>query len=292
MYPYPLLHVVTERVDSEPRGVTFESDVYTFREVLHRVATHEFDTRDPARGMRDVMYHAFRRGTSPVDSDFSGAHSLEPTTGSALVLDYPHGEVTLYMDGCRMLRSAFTADGVRPLLQAVWDPDPFLYYDERAPFPKRAAVRVITKREGPYSSGFDAQYPSGGDGAVAGLLGKICSRPLDTVGDLLANVWYQDGGLPVYAPFQGKLLGDEYEPAAPVSFQSDCPVITVDLAERSLRLSDERGALVMVVDLEAPAVERVRAEFIARTGWQEPRAPLAGPGLHPDYVQVSEVAPF
>ena len=59
-----------------------------------------------------------------------------------------------------------------------------------------------------------------------------------------------------------------------------------------IRLSDERGALVMVVDLEAPAVERVRAEFIARTGWQEPRAPLAGPGLHPDYVQVSEVAPF
>ena len=48
---YKLLHAITERVNCEPRGITFESNTMQFEWILGEIFTHMIDTNDPFRGL-------------------------------------------------------------------------------------------------------------------------------------------------------------------------------------------------------------------------------------------------
>lgn len=284
---HKLLHVITERVNCEPRGITVESNIMQFEWILGEIFTHKIDTNDPSRGLGQALTWVFHWNSTPPNTDVTG-ELLEVESDEYLTLDYARGEVTLQLDGTPKMRCALTPESVRPLFQMVWDhnePDP---YSETPKFPKRSLVRLVCERSGAVGSGIDVFYPIGGEERIRRFLPGILLG--QTVDSLLSNLWLVGELDALVQPFQNQAIGDEYAATTPPPREVDCPMLTVDVPNESLRLSTSDGELVMVTDFTDEAVERVQAEFERLVDpWARPQV-LAG--SHPDYELWAGDSPF
>ena len=196
-----------------------------------------------------------------------------------LTLDYARGEVTLQLEGVPKMRSALTPEDVRPLFQTVWDRTESDPYGETPKFPKRSLVRLVCDRSGEVGAGIDVFYPIGGEERIRRFLPRILWG--QTVDSLLSDLWLVGELDALVQPFQDQVLGDEYAATTPPPHEVDCPMLTVDVPNESVRLSTSDGELVMVTDFTEEAVERLLAEFERLVDlWVRPRV-LAG--SHPDY---------
>lgn len=167
-----LLHIITERVNCEPRGITVDSNIMQFEWILGDIFAHRIDTNDPFRGLGQALTWVFHWNSTPPNADVSG-ELLEVESGEYLTLDYARGEVTLQLDGAPKMRCALTPEAVHPLFQTVWahtEPDP---YGETPKFPKRSLVRLVCKRSGEVSSGIDVFYPICGEERIRSFLPRI-----------------------------------------------------------------------------------------------------------------------
>ena len=282
-----LLHVITERVNCEPRGITVESNIMQFEWILGEIFTHKIDTNDPFRGLGQALTWVFRWNSTPPNADVSG-ELLETESEEYLTLDYARGEVTLRLEGVPLMRCALTPEDVRPLLQTVWDHTEPDSYGETPKFPKRSLVRLVCDRSREVGSGIDVFYPIGGEERIRRFLPRILLG--QTVDSLLADLWLVGELDALVQPFQDQVLGDEYAATTPPPREVDCPMLTVDVPNESLRLSTSDGELVMVTDFTDEAIERVLAEFERLVDpWARPRV-LAG--SHPDYKLWAGDSPF
>ncbi|WJY58936.1 hypothetical protein CAFEL_05845 [Corynebacterium afermentans subsp. lipophilum] len=186
------------------------------------------------------------------------------------------------------MRSALTPDDVYPLFELVWaknEPDP---YGETPKFPKLSAVRLICERSGELASGIDVFYPVGGEDAIEKFLPRV--RWDQTVDSLFSDLWHFGELNDLVKPFQCLKIGNEYATTTPPPREVDCPMVTVDVPNESLRLSKADGELLMIVDLTDEAVERMLAEFRRLVDpWAQPRMPV---GSHPDYEPWAGAVPF
>lgn len=285
----PLLHVITERVDCEPRGVTFVSNLYDFERILVAISRYQIDTNSPLRGLQGVMAELIQSPHSLLGADLSG-DMLESDDGEHLTLDFARGEVSLHVDDYSFLRSSLTPEGVIPLAQCVANRLRISPFMEAPPLPQRACVRLVTERYGDLASGMNVLYPACGPEAIAIFLANFHTSTDFMVERLLTDLWWAGSSNALMQPFQGELLGDEYAPTTPPPFNSNCPMLTIDIPEQSLRLSSTTGELLMVVDFTEEAIERVLAVFEHLTDTARP-APLPDYGPHPDYEFLS-VSPF
>ena len=186
------------------------------------------------------------------------------------------------------MRSALTPEDVRPLFQMVSDHNELDPYSETPQFPKRSLVRLVCERSGAVGSGIDVFYPISGEERIRRFLPGILLG--QTVDSLLSNLWLVGELDALVQPFQDQVIGDEYAATTPPPREVDCPMLTVDVPNESLRLSTSDGELVMVTDFTDEAIERVLAEFERLVDpWARPRA-LAG--SHPDYELWVGDSPF
>ncbi|WP_293829402.1 hypothetical protein [uncultured Corynebacterium sp.] len=284
---HKLLHVITERVNCEPRGITVESNIMQFEWILGEIFTHKIDTNDPFRGLGQALTWVFHWNSTPPNTDVSG-ELLEVESDEYLTLDYARGEVTLQLDGTPKMRCALTPEAVYPLFKTVWDhtePDP---YGETPKFPKRSLVRLVCERSGAVSSGIDVFYPIGGEDRIRRFLPGILL--CQTVDSLLSDLWLVGELDALVQPFQDQVIGDEYAATTPPPREVDCPMLTVDVPNKSLRLSSTDGELIMVTDFTDEAIERVLAEFERLVDpWAQPRALASS---HPDYELWAGDSPF
>lgn len=282
-----LLHVITERVNCEPRGITIESNIMQFEWILGEIFAHKIDTNDASRGLGQALTWVFHWNSTPPSADVSG-RLLEAESEEYLALDYARGEVTLQLDGAPKMRCALTSEDVRPLFQAVWDhtePDP---YGETPKFPKRSLVRLVCERSGEVGSGIDVFYPIGGEERIRRFLPRILWG--QTVDSLLSDLWLVGELDALVQPFQDQAIGNEYAATTPPPREVDCPMLTVDVPNESVRLSTSDGELVMVTDFTEEAIERVLAVFERLVDpWARPRAVV---GTHPDYELWAGDSPF
>lgn len=229
----------------------------------------------------------FHRNSTPLGANVTG-ELLDVHSEEYLTLDYARGEVTLQLSGKPKMRSALTPDDVYPLFQLVWaenEPDP---YGETPKFPKRLAVRLICERSGELASGIDVFYPVGGEDAIEKFLPRVHWG--QTVDSLFSDLWHFGELNALVKPFQFLKIGSEYATTTPPPREVDCPMVTVDVPNESLRLSTADGELLMIVGLTAEAVERVLAEFKRLVDpWAQPRMPV---GSHPDYEPWAGALPF
>ncbi|WP_269509821.1 hypothetical protein [Corynebacterium faecium] len=284
---HKLLHVITERVNCEPRGITVESNIMQFEWILGEIFTHKIDTNDPSRGLGQALTWVFHWNSTPPNTDVTG-ELLEVESGEYLTLDYARGEVALQLDGAPKMRCALTPEAVHPLFQTVWahtEPDP---YGETPKFPKRSLVRLVCERSGEVSSGIDVFYPICGEERIRSFLPRILWG--QTVDSLLSDLWLVGELDALVQPFQDQVIGDEYSATTPPPREVDCPMLTVDVPNESVRLSTSDGGLVMVTDFTDEAIERVQAEFERLV---DPSArPRVLAGSHPDYELWAGDSPF
>jgi len=258
-----------------------------FEWILGEIFTHKIDTNDPFRGLGQALTWVFRWNSTPPNADVSG-ELLETESEEYLTLDYARGEVTLRLEGVPLMRCALTPEDVRPLLQTVWDHTEPDSYGETPKFPKRSLVRLVCDRSREVGSGIDVFYPIGGEERIRRFLPRILLG--QTVDSLLADLWLVGELDALVQPFQDQVLGDEYAATTPPPREVDCPMLTVDVPNESLRLSTSDGELVMVTDFTDEAIERVLAEFERLVDpWARPRV-LAG--SHPDYELWAGDSPF
>ena len=284
---HKLLHVITERVNCVPRGITFASNIMQFEWILGEIFAHKIDTNDPYRALGQALTWVFRWNSTPPNTDVSG-ELLEVESEEYLTLDYARGEVTLQLDGTPKMRCALTPENVRPLFQMVSDHNELDPYSETPQFPKRSLVRLVCERSGAVGSGIDVFYPIGGEERIREFLPGILLG--QTVDSLLSNLWLVGELDALVQPFQDQVIGDEYAATTPPPREVDCPMLTVDVPNESLRLSTSDGELVMVTDFTDEAVERVQAEFERLVDpWARPRALASS---HPDYELWAGDSPF
>ena len=284
---HKLLHVITERVNCEPRGITVESNIMQFEWILGEIFTHKIDTNDPSRGLGQALTWVFRWNSTPLNADVSG-ELLEAEGEEYLTLDYARGEVTLQLEGSPKMRCTLAPEEVRPLFQMVWDRTESDPYGETPKFPKRSLVRLVCERNGEVGSGIDVFYPIGGEERIKRFLPRILWG--QTVDSLLSELWLVGELDALVQPFQDQVIGDEYAATTPPPREVDCPMLTIDIPNESLRLSTSDGELVIVTDFTEEAVERVLAEFERLVDpWARPRV-LAG--SHPDYELWAGNSPF
>lgn len=286
----PHLRVITGRVDGEPRGVTLESSIAQFENILGYISIHRLNIHDPARGMRDILNEVFYWSSILFGIDFD-SDSLEQVGSDSLTIDFARGEVLLRLKAGETMRSALSAESVRPLLEAVLDYYEPLGYIEPREMPRRACVRLIVGRAGGLGSGLDVLYPIQGPQAVNNILERLLRWQTVTLESAIAELWFATDAPPTMVPFQSERLDDIYAPITPSRWDSDCPHLTIDLAEGCLRLSEVDGALIMVTDLEEEALARVQKAFDGRIRPHEMQMSDIL-GLHPDYIPSPVTDPF
>lgn len=286
------LNVITRRDNVDPIGITFEAGIDEFKHILRRIATHDLDCNDPARGLRDILSSAYCWSSSLYCAS-TNLELLEAPDSESLTIDFARREVHLRLWNGTQMRCDLEADAVRPLFEAAQDstkPFPYLRAD---PLPERATVRVIEKRSGQYGSGMDIHFTRNGAEAASGLLESLRGLSAHSIDSVLSRAWCADDTAPLAVPFEGITLGDEYGQAPPPPFPSDCPALIVDLADESVRLSDDEGYAIMVVDVVPEGIDRLRSEFNKRAGVPSRPVPQIfdgdlHPDLHPDYTLSAE----
>lgn len=287
------LHVITARENCEPRGLSLCCWIDGFEDILVAIAQQDLDTHDPGRGLRDIMKRVVYRSCPPLQMSFNAADLDCDGCEECLTIDFARDEVKLRVIGDEELHCDLDAAAVRPLIERIDRIRERNPYFEPSAGLDRATIRIIAERNGAYGSGVDLHHAAHGSDATLELLNMLGDIRDATMEWLFVQAWYPARVFGTVVPFQELLLGDEYEPVAPVTVESDCPLLTMDLSEGSLRLSEPDGRLIMVTDLEPEAITRVAAEFRKRTQESDPHSPPFDYGPHPDYPVMSlENAPF
>lgn len=282
------LNVITRRDNVDPIGITFEAGIDEFKHILRRIATHDLDCNDPARGLRDILSSAYCWSSSLYCAS-TNLELLETPDSESLTIDFARREVHLRLWNGTQMRCDLEADAVRPLFEAAQDSTELFPYFRADSLPERATVRVIEKRSGQYGSGVDIQFTRNGAEAASSLLDKLRGLAKHSIDSLLSRAWCSDDTAPLVAPFEGIMLGDEYGQAPPPPFASDCPALTLDLADESGRLSDDEGYPFMVVDIVPEGIDRLRNEFNRRAGVPSRPVPqIFDADVHPDYTLSAE----
>lgn len=302
----PHIHIITETLAGAPRGITLWTDHDGLDGVLREIANHRACSTDPIPCVRDLVTASHQdawclhrielndgsRGTCPIP----GGHR----PGDAFVImDFPRGQISVQRH-YEPEHDQLTPDGARALLAG----SPYLSH--WSPEPLRANLRVTLSHDEDTGHGLHLHFPDNGPEAISAALQGLSASlthadPLSfddapfypredwdrtpLMGAIEASKSYS----PLYIPFYGEHLQDEYEaPSAPPrGYGNECPLIDVDLAKSAIRLSDYDGAMLLVNDLVPECVDRVRDRFDARV--RELQLDMTPKdqgryGLHPDFA--------
>lgn len=278
MFPEPLLHVITERIECEPIGATFYLHGDGFTSILESIYAYRIDTRNPARGLGDIA-NLLAQFPAPLSTQYVDTPYLDELCEDYLILDYARREVTLRIDNYKPDRCTFDHENVKPLYELARASNTDMYL-QLPPLLERKVIRVISKRNGEYCSGMDILLPAGGDRILTNLL-SLRDEGSVTAEILAQYLFHWKPPHVQIRPFQDALLGDEYETVVKPHFPSDYPFLTIDSPENSLRLSDSSGRLIMVVDVNEDSMKRVHerltqprresitVDFLADTSWAD-----------------------